>query len=121
MTPSWQPHNRSNPILPHPQVEKQIFQTGHNSHQGTASAPQAPVKEVASEDLSNQFAPGFEDTLRELQASASQDIEEDTEELQEEMEEQAELASRRAPRDAFQFHNLSESCRGNASRQKSVC
>jgi len=65
--------------------------------QGTASAPQAPVKEVASEDLSNQFAPGFEDTLRELQASASQDIEEDTEELQEEMEEQAELASRRAP------------------------
>jgi len=41
-------------------------------------SPQAPVREVAATDAGNQFAPGFEDTLRNLQASAAQDSEPET-------------------------------------------
>lgn len=72
------------------QTTKQELPAWARSDEKTAAAP---MKEVAPSDVRNQFAPDFEETLRELQASA--DAEADTEEQAKEMEEFAEANERR--------------------------
>ncbi len=86
-----------------PQVQDATLPNWAKLEQQTTSASQAPLKETAAQNSGNQFAPGFEDTLRDLQASAAQDIEEDAEELEEEMEERREIAAaNRAPSMPFE-------------------